>query len=74
MEIDTTKNDVKYQNLLAYFDSSSGVIPIVNKLPHNMQEKWTGEAVGYKRRFNVPYSPFSVFANFIKDMAKIKND
>jgi hypothetical protein len=30
--------------LLGYFDSSSGIRPIVAKLPYTLQEKWTSRA------------------------------
>ncbi|XP_033753059.1 uncharacterized protein LOC117336558 [Pecten maximus] len=73
-EVEAVKNNVKYRNLLAYFDSSSGVIPIVNKLPHSIQEKWTNEAVKFKRRSGVSYPPFSVFADFMRNIARVKND
>ena len=33
-EIESAKHNEKYRTLLAYFDSSSGVIPIVDKLPY----------------------------------------
>ena len=37
-EIEATMEDERYQSLLAYYNSSSGVIPIVNKLPYSLQE------------------------------------
>ena len=33
------EDNADYSSLLAYFDTSSGVLPIVNKLPHAIQEK-----------------------------------
>lgn len=33
-EIEAVKDNVEYSTLLAYFDTSSGILPIVNKLPH----------------------------------------
>ena len=38
-EIEAVKEDTKYSSLLGYYDSSSGVTPIVRKLPVNLQEK-----------------------------------
>ncbi|XP_050419153.2 uncharacterized protein LOC126832434 [Patella vulgata] len=73
-EIESAKEDPMYASLLAYFDSSSGVIPIVNKLPRGIQEKWTGQAVKYKKTYQVPFPPFSFFAEFIRDVSKTKND
>ncbi|MES9969565.1 MAG: hypothetical protein ABW092_05990, partial [Candidatus Thiodiazotropha sp.] len=73
-EIEAAKENRNYQNLLAYFDSSSGVAPIVAKLPYQLQEKWTNRAVAYKKSNNVSYPPFPVFSSFIREMSKIKND
>ena len=41
-EIEATKENKNYKTLLA---SSSGVAPIVAKLPYQLQEKWTNRAV-----------------------------
>ena len=38
-QIESLKEDAKYATLLAYFDSSVGVSPVVVKLPYNLQEK-----------------------------------
>ena len=73
-EIEATKQDKKYQTLLAYFDSSSGINPIVCKLPYGLQEKWTTRAVNYKRQNDAAFPPFSIFADFIRDMSRVKND
>lgn len=73
-EIECTKADVRYASLLSYFDSSSGVSPIVSKLPYGIQEKWTTEASKYKLTYSVSFPPFSYFVNFIRRMSKVKND
>ncbi|MES9882937.1 MAG: hypothetical protein ABW185_18875 [Sedimenticola sp.] len=73
-EIESVKEDQKFNAQLAYYDTSAGVKPIVCKLPYQLQEKWTGKAVEYKRRNGVTYPPFSVFCEFIRDMSKVKND
>ena len=73
-EFEAAKENANYKNLLAYFDSSSGVGPIVAKLPHQLQEKWTNRAVDYKSKNKVFFPPFPVFANFVREMSKIKND
>lgn len=39
-EILSLKEQTAYKPLLAYFDSSVGINPIIEKLPHNMREKW----------------------------------
>ena len=46
--------DVQYNTVLVYYNSSSGVTPIVNKLPYGIQEKWTNHASSYKRTHSVP--------------------
>ena len=73
-EVEAAKENENYRTMLAYFDSSSGVMPIVSKLPHQLQEKWTTRAVNYKRQNGVTFPPFSVFAEFVREMSKIKND
>lgn len=55
-EIETVKDNVEYSTLLAYFDTSSGILLFVNKLPHALQEKWTTHAVNFKKKHNVPFS------------------
>lgn len=64
-EIESLKENPVYSTLLAYFDSSSGVNPIVAKLPHYIQEKWvTGH----------PYPTFPVFVAFLEKITRMKND
>lgn len=48
-EIEAAKENPKYSTLLSYFDSSSGIIPIISKLPCNLQDKWTTQALNYKK-------------------------
>jgi len=73
-EIECVKEDPKFMTLFSYFDSSSGVSPIVTKLPHFLQEKWVNQASNFKSRHNVAHPPFTFFASFIREMAKIRND
>ena len=73
-EISSIMDSVRYHSVFSHFNSSSGVNQIVLKLPYNLQEKWTQEASRYKTRNDVIYPPFSVFANFIANMAKLRND
>ena len=73
-EIEARKESDQYKNLLAYFDSSSGVSPIVSKLPFSMQEKWTNKASAYKEANQVPFPPFTFFSKFVRDTAKMRND
>ncbi len=73
-EIESVKEQEQYQALLSYFDSSSGVIPIISKLPYSLQERWTSHAFKYKKMHDVPFPPFSVLVDFIREMSKVKND
>ncbi|XP_055998870.1 uncharacterized protein LOC130047575 [Ostrea edulis] len=73
-EVEALKEDKKYALLLAYFDSSAGILPVLNKLPHSIQEKWTNHAVNYIKRNDVSFPPFSVFVEFMRDISRVKND
>ena len=73
-EIESLKEDPKYATLLAYFDSSVGISPVVSKLPYNLQEKWTTRASNFNKVHSVTYPRFWVFAEFIREQAKIRND
>jgi hypothetical protein len=64
----------QYTVLLSYFNSSLGVLPIINKLPYNIQKKWTMRAANYKKQHSVPFPPFSLVLNFVKEISKIRND
>lgn len=59
---------------LAYFNSSTGVNPIIAKLPFNMQEKWTNRASGYKKANDVPFPPVTFFVTFVREICEIRND
>lgn len=71
-EIESLKSDPQYSSLLAYFDFSSGVAPVVNKLPYGLQEKWTFRAAKYKQDKSVAYPPFNFFVTFICELAIYK--
>ena len=73
-DIESLKEDPKYANLLAYFDSSVGVSPVVAKLPYNLQEKWTTRASTFKRVHSVTFPSLWVLTKFIQEQAKIRND
>ena len=72
--MEAIKSDKKMMSLLSHYDSSIGVTPIVNKLPHYMQEKWTSSAVKYMKDKNVVYPPFTHFAEFLRDQSRIRNN
>ena len=73
-EISALKDDAEYSTALACFDSSVGVMPIVCKLPHNIQEKWAVKVYHFKEEHAVLYPPFEEFVKFINILAKIRND
>ncbi|XP_056022091.1 uncharacterized protein LOC125651089 [Ostrea edulis] len=73
-EIESVKENPTYAILVSYFDSSSGVIPIINKLPHGLQEKWVSQTARYKKQFDVPFPPFGFLFNFIRELSTMKND
>ena len=73
-EIEAIKQDPKYASHLGYYDSSSGVTPIVNKLSYGLREKWVTQASKYKQTHDVPFPPFSFFVKFLRDIRKIRND
>ena len=73
-EVESIKANPQYATLLSYFDSSSGVTPVINKLPPGMQEKWVFRAAKYKKDKCVPYPPFTFFVSFIRELSETKND
>ncbi|XP_052694839.1 uncharacterized protein LOC128173163 [Crassostrea angulata] len=74
MEMKFLKEDPKYSAMLAYLDSSSGIRPIISKLPYGLQEKWTNRAMKYKLEHQTVFPPFGVFVDFMKEMSRVKND
>lgn len=70
----STKFDVHSSQLLSYFDPSSVINTIVNKLSYGLQEKWTTRALTYKKQYKVPFPPLYVFIDFIREMSELKND
>ncbi|XP_069105757.1 uncharacterized protein [Argopecten irradians] len=72
-EIQSLKEDPRYESLLSYYDSSTGINPVVAKLPLHLQTKWTERATRYKVTHKVPYPPFSHFVNYISDMSSMSN-
>lgn len=60
-EIEFVMENPRYATVFAYYTSSSGVTPIVAKLPTNLQERWTTETNEYKSANNLFFPPFSVF-------------
>ncbi|XP_055997868.1 uncharacterized protein LOC125646037 [Ostrea edulis] len=73
-EIQSLKGNDIFTNLLAQFNTSVGITPIVAKLPKKFQDKWTTIAFRYKQQNNSQYPPFEHFLKFISEMATMCND
>ncbi|KAI3374199.1 hypothetical protein L3Q82_006053 [Scortum barcoo] len=59
---------------LSYLDTARGVNPIVEKLPHSLQEKWLAKGSQYKEQHYVSFPPFAYFTDFICGEARRRND
>ncbi len=59
---------------LLYLDTARGVAPIVDKLPHSLQEKWMTQGSQYKTTHQVAFPPFSFFCDFVSREARTRND
>ncbi|XP_076084371.1 uncharacterized protein LOC143055113, partial [Mytilus galloprovincialis] len=73
-EIEYHKENPKLGCLLAYFDSPTGINPVIEKLPYGLQEKWITRASRYKSNHGVAFPPFTELSAFISEISKIKND
>ncbi|XP_060075270.1 uncharacterized protein LOC132554958 [Ylistrum balloti] len=73
-EIQAVKENTAFSSIMAYYDSSSGINPIVCKLPVFIQNKWTDYACRYQTEHNVTYPKFSVFERFIQEMSSRMNN
>ncbi len=73
MEIQAAKQD-GYLMGLSYLDTSSGVNPIIQKLPFSLQEKWLTVGSKYKEDYRVSFPPFKFLVDFVSRQAKIRDD
>ncbi|KAI3356594.1 hypothetical protein L3Q82_017794 [Scortum barcoo] len=73
LELFSAKED-GYLPGLSYLDTPRGINPIVEKLPHNLQDKWLSTGSRYKEQHKVSYPPFAFFVDFIRSEAKARND
>lgn len=73
-EVQLRMEDPTLNRSLAYLDSSTGMRPIVAKLPINLQEKWTTRATNYNLQNGVTYPPFTYLVQFVTEMSRIRND
>ncbi|XP_071161241.1 uncharacterized protein [Mytilus edulis] len=73
-EIEYHKENPKLGCLLAYFDSPTGINPVIEKLPYGLQEKWITRASRYKSNHGAAFPPFTELSAFISEISRIKND
>ncbi|XP_070409592.1 uncharacterized protein [Nothobranchius furzeri] len=73
LELQCAKQDGALPGL-AYLDTTRGVRQIVDKLPFNLQERWTTVGTQYKETHSVSFPPFPVFTQFVQRQAKMRND
>lgn len=73
-EIESAKENEQFAALRSYYDSSSGIIPIISKLSQGLKEKWVSQASKYKTYNCVPFPPFSFLMKFIQELSIVKND
>ena len=73
-EIKSVKLLDRYGPVFSYMDTSSGIQPVVNKLPVGIRNKWRDRGLAYKKRNDVIFPPFSFFCSFIQEMAAAMND
>lgn len=73
MELQTAKDD-GYLPGLAYLDTARGINPIVEKLPHYLQERWISHSMKFKEENHDCFPPFWYFTSFICHEAKARND
>ncbi|XP_032413047.1 uncharacterized protein LOC116716235 [Xiphophorus hellerii] len=72
-EIESAKED-GYLPGLQYLDTSRGIRPIVEKLPHGLQERWMSHGSQYKEENRGCFPPFKYFCQFVCKEAKRRND
>lgn len=72
-ELEAAKADGFLPGLM-FLDTARGVIPIAEKLPFSLRERWIMQGSKYKEDYRVPFPPFSFFVNFVCSQAKTRND
>ena len=73
-EIDYVMKDPLYQQLFSYYNTSSGIKPVIAKLPTSLQNKWMTRVMQYKMANGVVFPPFSVLCSFVCEMSMWYND
>ena len=73
-EVESVKSDCAFGPAFAYYDTVSGVNEFVRKLPKRLREKWAVECDSFKVKNNMFHAPFMFFAQFLWNLARLKND
>ena len=73
-EINSVMSIPKYAAVFAYFNTSVGINPVIQKLPVGIQNNWRDRAISYKKQSNTVFPAFSFFCTFIQEMASTFND
>ena len=73
-EVASLMEDIRYTHLLSYYNTSSGVRPIISKLPLNLRNTWTTRAARYQNQYQVAFPPFLELLQFTRETAKIMNN
>ena len=74
LQIQALKTNPTTSAHMSIYDTSSGVNRIINKLPHQLRQKWTNEATKYMLDNTVFYPPFQFLVKFIKNLAINSNN
>ena len=73
LELECAKEE-GYLPGLAFLDTARGVNPIAEKLPYSLQERWISTGFRFKEENGVAFPPFSIFSQFVRRQAKVRND
>lgn len=73
LEVQVAKTE-GYLPGLSFLDTSRGINPIVEKLPHGLQEAWVNQGSKYKKEHDVLYPPFSLLVQFVNEYAEMRTD
>ena len=63
-----------YLTGLTYLDTTRGIGPIVEKLPHRLHAKWLTVGSKFKEKNNGYFPSFDYFADFVCHKARQRND
>ncbi|KAK0131205.1 hypothetical protein N1851_034110 [Merluccius polli] len=73
LELECAKEEGYLQGL-AFLDTAHGVNPIVEKLPYSLQERLITMGSKFKEDHGIAFPPFTLFSQFVRRQAKVRND